>query len=229
VFEPLKIDSQTVGFIYHGLHATLFFGNRFGTLELLEKSFPDVQFNQLKQVHSSRWTEAHRDPQLADAHFTSCENVGLVIRTADCLPILICKQNGIAAVHAGWRGIVGGILNGAPHPFSIEGSEIYIGPHIKACSFEVGTEVLEKILPIGRQLSIPESEYIFSHHDQKKSYIDLSRIVQAQLIRAGARLVFTHNSDTLTDLNYFSYRRDQNSEGRQISFVIKNFPKFTNT
>jgi YfiH family protein len=221
VFEPLKIDSQTVGFIYHGLHATLFFGNRFGTLELLEKSFPNVQFHQLQQVHSSRWTEAHRDPPLADAHFTSRENVGLVVRTADCLPILICKQNGIAAVHAGWRGVVGGILNGAPHPFSIEGSEIYIGPHIKACSFEVGTEVLEQIRLIGLQLSIPESEYIFSHHDQKKSYIDLSRIVQAQLIRAGAKLVFTQDSDTLTDLNYFSYRRDHNSQGRQISFVIK--------
>ncbi|MBK7845206.1 MAG: polyphenol oxidase family protein [Bdellovibrionales bacterium] len=221
MFEPLKIDSQTVGFIYHGPHATLFFGNRFGTLKLLEKSFPDVRFHQLQQVHSSKWTEAHREPPLADAHFTSHKNVGLIVRTADCLPILICNQNGIAAVHAGWRGIVGGILNEHPHQFSIEGSEIYIGPHINASSFEVGTEVLEQIRPIGHQLSIPENEFILSHRDQKKSYVDLSRIVRAQLIRAGAKSIFTHDSDTLTDLNFFSYRRDHNSQGRQISFVIK--------
>jgi YfiH family protein len=224
VFEPLKIDSQSVGFIYHGLHATLFFGNRFGTLKLLEKSFPDVQFYQLQQVHSSRWTEVHSVPPLADAHFTSRENVGLVVRTADCLPILISNQNGIAAVHAGWRGIVGGILNGNPHQFSIEGSEIYIGPHINASSFEVGTEVLEQIRPIGLQLSIPESEFILSHRDQHKAYVDLSRIVRAQLIKAGAKLILAHDPDTLTDLNYFSYRRDRNSQGRQISFVIKKSP-----
>lgn len=224
VFEPLIIDSQTVGSIYRGPHATFFFGNRYGTLELLRKSFPDVHFHQLQQVHSSRWTEADRDPPLADAHFTSHENVALIVRTADCLPILICNQNGIAAVHAGWRGIVGEILNGAPHPFSKEGSEVYIGPHIKACSFEVGTEVLEQIRPFGLQLSIPESEFILSHHDPKKAYVDLSRLARAQLMRAGAKLILAHDSDTMTDLNYFSYRRDGNSQGRQISFVIKRSP-----
>ena len=83
----------------------------------LQQCFSDhVQIKWLKQVHGSEVVNAaviDADQVEADAAFAIDENIACAVLTADCLPILLSDENGecVAAVHAGWRGIINGVIN----------------------------------------------------------------------------------------------------------------------
>jgi len=90
----------------------------------------------------------------ADAIIT-CDRASLIaVRVADCVPILLATSNGthVAAVHAGWRGIVGGVLSAAVQRLTraasipAHGIIAAIGPCISAACFEVGQEVAEAFI-----------------------------------------------------------------------------------
>lgn len=107
----------------------------------------------LKQVHGVAIAQAnypYNEPPNADASFTSSPNTVCVVRTADCLPILICDRQGtqVAAIHAGWRGLAAGIVAKTCQKLTVAPQHClaWLGPAIGASSFEVGQDVLEGFL-----------------------------------------------------------------------------------
>ncbi len=154
-----------------------------------------------------------------DALITNQKNCLLTITVADCLPIYFYDKNKkiIALAHAGWRGVVLNIASELINIFTnyyssnLNDIEIFIGPHIKDCHFEVKDDVLGKF---------KISESIIR---DKKKYINLSQVVKDQLLQ----LNISSNNITISDectycLNdkYFSYRRDKPEElETMISYI----------
>ena len=93
--------------------------------------------------------QAGRDGQAveidADGHATALRELGTMVLVADCLPVILGSEGAVAAVHAGWRGLAGGVLEeGMRAVRELGGSgEIVaiIGPGARGCCYEVGEEV----------------------------------------------------------------------------------------
>jgi YfiH family protein len=168
----------------------------------------------LRQVHSNRVLTAV-GPGLAgeaDALVTRAPGLALSIRTADCYPILIAdpRTRSIAAIHAGWRGTAGRIVQetvarmradfGA-HPEDLHAA---IGPGIGRCCYEVGEEV-------ARQFGL-----------EGRGKIDLPDTNRRQLIESGVPAAQIHPVGRCTRCEpevFHSYRRDGDRAGRMISFI----------
>ncbi|MCB0394256.1 MAG: polyphenol oxidase family protein, partial [Bdellovibrionales bacterium] len=151
--------------------------------------------------------------------FTFEKNLALLIKTADCLPVILVSNSHTApiiALHAGWRGVVERIIPKAIELFPKERFTGYIGPHIQFENFEVGKDVATQI-----SNSCPNATKISkSHIDPNKLYINLARVAELQMESNGSRCGYTSSIDTLTNLNYPSYRRDAKKE-RMWTFVAK--------
>jgi YfiH family protein len=153
-----------------------------------------------------------------------CERA-ISIRTADCVPILLCSGDGriVAAVHAGWRGIVAGVLAAAVERMlnigegtAAENLLAAIGPCIGKSAFEVGPEVLAEFegvfgdaAPIER---LPDG----------KGRADLRRAVRMQLLGSGLRAENVDSTDRCTVTHrdeFFSHRRDRGITGRMAAVI----------
>lgn len=104
----------------------------------------------LNQVHGTTVVNAENVTGVPDADASFAEKKGVVctIMTADCLPVLLCDKAGtvVAAAHAGWRGLAGGILENTVAVMRDKtNSEImaWLGPSIGPDAFEVGEDVLQ--------------------------------------------------------------------------------------
>lgn len=132
----------------------------------------------------------------------------LTITVADCLPIYFYDKNKkvIALAHAGWRGIFSQIVSKVINVFenhygsSLKDIEVFAGPHIRDCHFEVQNDLINKF---------KISDYITR---DEKMYINLSEIVKKQLFQLGIGENNVNISDECTYClgdKYFSYRRDK--------------------
>ena len=102
----------------------------------------------LNQVHCPDVVEATPAQVLtADASWTATPGVAALVMTADCLPVLFCDRAGtrVAAAHAGWRGLAGGVLENTLRALALDPAEtlVWLGPAIGPAAFEVGAEVRE--------------------------------------------------------------------------------------
>lgn len=107
---------------------------------------------QLSQVHGCGVVEATGAVQEADGIWTTSPGVRIGVRVADCVPILLAGPLGdgrpwVSALHAGWRGAVGGIFRRGVAAFQERGGNpsrlaFAFGPAIQRCHFEVGEEVI---------------------------------------------------------------------------------------
>ena len=101
----------------------------------------------LNQVHGDTVVDAADalERPSADASFTDQTQVVCAVLTADCLPVLLCDRSGtrVAAAHAGWRGLAGGVLESTVRALHTEPARLlaWLGPAIGAGAFEVGEEV----------------------------------------------------------------------------------------
>ena len=113
----------------------------------------------LQQVHGTRVVKLgtgdfDAGPPEADAVIADRPGDICVVRTADCLPVLLCARDGseIAAIHAGWRGLAGGIVEATLEALATPADQLlaWFGPAISQAVFEVGPEVRERFGPWGR-------------------------------------------------------------------------------
>jgi polyphenol oxidase len=180
------------------------------------------QVASLRQIHSDTVVFADRAGCLGegDASISNQPGIVLAVRTADCLPILIAdvRNRAVAAVHAGWRGVISGIvpktLDAMRERFGsrLEDLAVAIGPGIGACCFEVGPEVAVRFAPF-----FPERQDLASC-----TRIDLVETVRRQLGRIGGTLgqfavcglCTVCHGDT-----FYSYRRDREAAGRMVSAI----------
>ena len=153
----------------------------------------------------------------ADGAITEVINQPCVVMTADCLPVLITDINGdqVCAIHAGWRGMAGSIIEGAVNKFraSPENLLAWCGPCIGVDHFEVGLEVKQ-------QLGGPDEAYR-PHTQKNKIYADLKLLAVARLEAVGVRNCFLSSHCTYADSNlFYSYRRDGQT-GRMATLIVK--------
>jgi len=124
-----------------------------------------------------------------------------LVFVADCLPVALAGPKGVAVVHAGWRGLAGGILAAAAG--AVEATSAAIGPGIGPCCYGVGEEVLEAFSDLGDGIA-------------KGRMLDLPQVAQRQLARAGVeRVEFAGLCTSCEEELFFSHRRDEGRTGRQ--------------
>lgn len=176
----------------------------------------------LKQVHGTCVVDAAsigRNALLeADAAFSRQAKTVCVVMTADCLPVLFCDRSGtvVAAAHAGWRGLLAGVLEATIEAMQVAPGELlaWFGPAIGGQRFEVGAEV--------RQLFVDHDDSVagaFSACAGDKWLADLCRIARHRLAACGLAAVYGGDACTFNDTaRYFSYRRD-GVTGRMASLI----------
>jgi YfiH family protein len=143
-----------------------------------------------------------------------------VVQTADCLPVLLCARDGgeIAAVHAGWRGLAGGVVDATIAAMATPAAELlaWLGPAIGVARFEVGEEVREAFANAGFACT-PR----FSRNERGRWQADLFGLAQDHLYACGVTAVSGHRDCTFDQPErYFSFRRD-GTTGRMLSFVYR--------
>jgi polyphenol oxidase len=176
----------------------------------------------LQQTHSINVINLDADDsRQGDAALTSIPGRIAVVMTADCLPVLLCNQQGtqVAAAHAGWRGLLNGILENTAHRMAADNAEImaWLGPAIGPAQFEVGDEVREMFIA-----QHAAAENCFVQNRPSHYLADLYALARLRLQNAGVTLISGGEYCTFSEPErFFSYRRE-NVTGRQASLIYIN-------
>ncbi len=193
---------------------------------------PPSRIGLLKQVHSASALEL-ADADLGgpaswrregDALVTIRPGTGAGVHTADCVPILIAHPGrpACAAVHAGWRGLAGGIVDEAvgllADRFGAARSELVAaaGPSARGCCYEVGEEVADRLRPLpGGGRSLVKGKGPGKWHSDLQA-LAVSVLVAAGLSRGRVEAV---GPCTICSPSFHSFRREKSLTGRQLSFI----------
>jgi len=139
------------------------------------------------------------------------------VMTADCLPVLFCSRNGngVAAAHAGWRGLVGGVLESTVHALNNDDLMAWLGPAIGPKAFAVGVEVRETFLE-----RLGEGCHdAFLQIDERHWFADLYCLARMALAGVGVTEVYGGHECTFSNPErFFSYRRDTQT-GRMATLI----------
>lgn len=142
-----------------------------------------------------------------DGHATGQPRLALLVLTADCLPVALAAEGAVAMVHAGWRGLAGGILAEGVRALRAAGGTgpvtAAIGPGAGGCCYEVGDEVRAAFA------DVPDA--------RRGRNIDLKAVAAVRLRTAGVGRLFDAGLCTMcSDPSlFFSHRRDGGVTGRQ--------------
>jgi YfiH family protein len=161
---------------------------------------------------------------IADAAFSADLNTACAVMTADCLPVLFCADDAsvVAAAHAGWRGLLNGVLENtlahvcAKSGVNAERVHVYFGPAIGPASFEVGDEVRQAFA--AQDVAMSEA-FVASPKHPRKWLADLYLLATIKLREVGVRHFNGGGFDTHEQqAEFFSYRR-QPVTGRMASLI----------
>jgi YfiH family protein len=176
-----------------------------------------------RQVHGSSVAVVaapHPREIEADGQATTLSGIGLMVLTADCLPIVLASESAVAVLHAGWRGLAAGVVEaGVARMRELDAAAAgggagaggwapvaLIGPGAGGCCYEVGPEVRGALGaeggPAGSARGGPAP-------------MDLKAIAAARLRAAGIETIRDANLCTICDERFFSHRREGASAGRQ--------------
>jgi len=171
---------------------------------------PELWF--IHQVHGAqvRTVTGEDDPDArprVDGQVTARRDVALVALVADCLPIAVAGGGRVAMLHAGWRGLAGGVIGAGVDALRALGADgelsAAIGPGAGPCCYEVGEEVHAAFA------DVPEA-----HHDR---HLDLTAVARRRLHEAGVVEVADIGVCTICSdpTLLFSHRREHGITGRQ--------------
>lgn len=178
----------------------------------------------LQQTHSPKSIAIDENPAptyCADAAYTRQPNQICVVLTADCLPILMTNRQGtlVAALHAGWRGLVSGVIDSTFHAMATSPDEllVWLGPAIGPNFFEVGPEVRQAYLD-----RHPAYESGFTPHHGDRWLANIYQLAKINLTHLGLNTSQIYGGTYCTyqqkDL-FYSYRRDQAQTGRMATLI----------
>lgn len=177
----------------------------------------------LQQVHGIDVAEIHGPAPAdirprADAAVTRVAGEPLAILTADCLSVLFCAVEGgeIGAAHAGWRGLLAGVLEATIARMQAPSSSLlaWLGPCIGTASYEVGEEVRSAFVDTDAGAAS-----CFVPTRPGHWLCDLAGLARRRLAQVGVERVYGGGFDTLTDQRFYSYRRDGAHSGRFASLI----------
>lgn len=189
---------------------------------------PACSVQWLTQVHGTGVVEAGQGTAVpeADACWTRSPGRACAVLTADCLPVLLCSVDGdvVAAAHAGWRGLLGGVLERTVAAMGVApgGLLAWLGPAIGPGAFEVGGEVRAQFLAAARAADAADTDAGFVPSPVRPGHYlaDLHALARLRLAAAGVHRVWGDNDCTYdAGDRYFSYRRDRVT-GRMASLIL---------
>ena len=176
---------------------------------------------QARQVHGARAVDSTDVAgEGADAIVARAAGgrVAVGVRVADCVPVLVADETtgDVAAIHAGWRGVVAGVVRAGVERLGGRSLVAAIGPCIGPCCFEVGRDVAGAI----EREALGARVIVHAHAD--KAYVDLRAAVRAQLRAAGLRdsRIEDVAGCTRHDERFHSFRRDGEQSGRMLMAVV---------
>ncbi len=192
----------------------------------LSREMPDMASIQwLSQVHGHRVIKAGQEsiPE-ADATWTEQPGVACAVMTADCLPVLLAARDGrcVAAVHAGWRGLLNGVIEETVEQLPVNGGEltVWLGPAIGPEEFEVGAEVRAMFVDSAASADLNDTKRSFqpSARTTNRFMADIYNLARIRLRSKGISEVSGGDLCTVRDSRLFSYRRD-GTTGRMASLI----------
>jgi YfiH family protein len=152
-----------------------------------------------RQVHGTRVVVDAEGIEEADGQVTTVPGVAAMVLVADCLPVALAGPERVGMVHAGWRGLAAGVLDGGVEATGAVAAAI--GPGIGPCCYEVGDDV----------------RAVFGTSERT---LDLKAIARARLEVAGVRDIHDCGLCTSCDAErFFSHRRDRGVTGRQAGLA----------
>lgn len=174
----------------------------------------------LKQVHGVRVVNAAAIAPGVEADGTWTDRPGVVcaVLTADCLPIFLCDRQGtkVALLHAGWRGLAGGIVESGLRAMNMPGEEllVWLGPAIGPDAYEVGDDVRRAFAD-----DDPGAAEAFRPAGAGHWYADMYALARRQLRQRGVCAVYGGDRCTLREREtFYSFRRD-GATGRMASLI----------
>ena len=174
----------------------------------------------MRQVHGIGVIDAAAASCLpeADAAFARTTDTVCCVMTADCLPILLCNSDGstVAAVHAGWRGLLQGVIEAAVSSMQSPAPDLmaWLGPAIGPQAFVVGDEVRASFVSAD-----VNSAHAFTARENGKWLADIYLLAKQRLEAAGVLRIYGGDLCTYSDeQRFYSYRRDQVT-GRMASMI----------
>lgn len=179
----------------------------------------------LDQIHSDHiikcsTTVSHVVPPQADASWTDQPNTVLAVMTADCLPLLVSDFSGsvVAAIHAGWRGLLNKIIAKTLAQLPVSGHQlrVWVGPAISQPYFEVGEELYQQFGEADERYRAFFAQQTNTPH---KWWLNLPGLAEFQLKQCGVEAVFLSNLCSYAQPEWFySYRREGQT-GRMASLI----------
>jgi len=194
----------------------------------LQHTIGAAQMQWLQQVHGTRCVEAssattHKAPE-ADAAWTCEAGLALAIMTADCVPVMMWAEGSeaVGAAHAGWRGLVDGVLESLVAAMSAGRPEMrlhaWIGPCIGASHYEVGEDVWSHFIADGADYGVT----VVRPHPQAaamaggKRLLDLAAAAQLRLQKVGVESIHLSGLCSYADERFYSHRQmQQQAPGQQ--------------
>jgi purine-nucleoside/S-methyl-5'-thioadenosine phosphorylase / adenosine deaminase len=172
----------------------------------------------LQQVHSNVVVDASSicAPVEADASFCNKKNVVCAVLTADCLPVLMCSDDGtsVAAIHAGWRGLLAGVITNTVRAMQSNNLMVWLGPAIGKQCFEVGQEVKQAFIAKSEEYNVA-----FYPLNSDKWLVDIYQLARINLAFVSVDRVYGGGFCTVTDSErFYSYRRDKVT-GRMATLI----------
>ncbi len=172
----------------------------------------------LEQVHENTVICADSPKSIiADASYTSKPNIICVVRTADCLPILLCNKNGteVAAIHGGWRSLSKNIIENTIKSLKTKPKDllVWLGPAIGPEHFEVGEDVYNSFSEYHSAFMPTQDQ-----HWQTNIYEIAKQILQKCKIN-GKNIYGGHFCTYTEEQTFYSYRRDGKTTGRMASLI----------
>ena len=189
--------------------------------DLLNQYLPSSPY-WLNQTHSVDVIKLPSSSLNADASYTTEKNTVCIVQTADCLPLLVTNIEGtiVASIHAGWRGLLNGVIENTIEKMNVSPNEllIWLGPAISQQHFEVGFDVKNSFCE-----KHIESEKAFHLISDQKWLADIYALAKIRLNLCGVSQIYGGSiSDEYctfaNEVDYFSYRRD-GITGRMASLI----------
>lgn len=195
-------------------------GHGFGTRK---GANPEGRLITIKQIHSARVIDVANLPDAnveGDALISNRPEIAVAVKTADCFPILLADPVArvVAAVHAGWRGTVAGIVGATLERmrklYGVDPRNVIaaIGPGIGSCCFEVGPEVAREFARWDPRLDCTT----------RKEMVDLAAANVHQLAEFGVPQQNIASSSLCTPDRpnlFFSFRKERERAGRMVSWI----------
>lgn len=193
--------------------------------DAVSRAFPDNKFEIIspRQTHSSDilfidGNSSNPNP-MADGTISRLPGICLTVRTADCVPMLFADPaTGLfGAVHVGWRGFVGGIIEELFAIIRKNGSDFsnmrfFLGPSIGQCCFEIGDEVA----------ALFDDKFVVNR--DKRNFIDLPGAVRNKILSHGVNETDIRAGKDCTSCckeRFYSYRRDGEAPIQMVAYIFR--------